>query len=120
MSTFREDGALALEWVASYLEGVREQLRPDLRIHVAAAEVKFWEAPDFSHTDMPPGFPDALRAAAKRFTQEYRSHLRTFEDEHEVADAVASPAGHVDGDAASAPPRSPERGRASTRRARVC
>jgi aromatic-L-amino-acid decarboxylase len=25
MSTFREDGALALEWVASYLEGVREQ-----------------------------------------------------------------------------------------------
>ena len=24
MSTFREDGALALEWVASYLEGVRE------------------------------------------------------------------------------------------------
>ncbi|MGH3078774.1 MAG: pyridoxal phosphate-dependent decarboxylase family protein [Gaiellaceae bacterium] len=25
MSTFREDGALALDWVASYLEGVREQ-----------------------------------------------------------------------------------------------
>lgn len=25
MSTFREDGALALEWVASYLEGVRER-----------------------------------------------------------------------------------------------
>ncbi|MDF1635322.1 MBL fold metallo-hydrolase [Mycoplana sp. MJR14] len=70
------------------VEGVREQLRPDLRIHVAAAEVKFWEAPDFSHTDMPPGFPDALRAAAKRFTQEYRSHLRTFEDEHEVAPGV--------------------------------
>jgi hypothetical protein len=34
---------------------------------VAAAEVKFWEAPDFSHVSMPPGFPDALRATAKRF-----------------------------------------------------
>src|SRR4249919_2200640 len=44
------------------VDGVRERLRPDLRIHVAAAEVKFWEAPDFSHVSMPPGFPDALRA----------------------------------------------------------
>ena len=46
------------------VDGVKEQLRPDLRIHVAAAEVKFWEAPDFSHVSMPPGFPDALRSAA--------------------------------------------------------
>src|SRR5215218_4852245 len=30
------------------VEGVKKQLRPDLRIHVAAAEVKFWEEPDFS------------------------------------------------------------------------
>src|SRR6478736_986744 len=70
------------------VDGVRERLRPDLRIHVAAAEVKFWEAPDFSHVSMPPGFPDALRSAAKRFTKEYRSHLRTFETEHEVAPGV--------------------------------
>ncbi|MDL2403441.1 MBL fold metallo-hydrolase [Rhizobium mayense] len=70
------------------VDGVKERLRPDLRIHVAAAEVKFWESPDFSHTAMPQGFPDALRAAAKRFTEEYRSHLRTFEDEHEVAPGV--------------------------------
>ena len=49
------------------VDGVKERLRPDLRIHVAAAEVKFWESPDFSHVSMPPGFPDALRSTAKRF-----------------------------------------------------
>ncbi len=70
------------------VEGVKEQLRPDLRIHVAAAEVAFWEAPDFSHTRMPDGFPDALRATAKRFMAEYRTHFRTFEDEHELAPGV--------------------------------
>jgi glyoxylase-like metal-dependent hydrolase (beta-lactamase superfamily II) len=71
------------------VDGVKEQLRPDLRIHVAAAEVKFWEAPDFSHTAMPPGFPDALRSAAKRFVNQYHSHLRQFDEEHEVAPGVA-------------------------------
>ena len=70
------------------VDGVKEQLRPDLRIHVAAAEVKFWEAPDFSHVSMPPGFPDALRSTAKRFMKEYRSHLRTFEEQYEVAPGV--------------------------------
>jgi glyoxylase-like metal-dependent hydrolase (beta-lactamase superfamily II) len=68
--------------------GVKDRLRPDLLIHVAAAEVKFWEAPDFSHTAMPPGFPDALRSAAKRFTKEYHNQLRQFDDEHEVAPGV--------------------------------
>lgn len=70
------------------VDGVKERLRKDLRIHVAAAEVKFWEAPDFSHTAMPPGFPDALRATAKRFAKEYHNQLRTFEEEHEVAPGV--------------------------------
>jgi glyoxylase-like metal-dependent hydrolase (beta-lactamase superfamily II) len=70
------------------VDGVKERLRKDLRIHVAAAEVKFWEAPDFTHTSMPPGFPDALRSAAKRFAKEYRNHLRLFEDKHEVAPGV--------------------------------
>lgn len=70
------------------VDGVKEQLRPDLRIHVAAAEVKFWESPDFTHVNMPAGFPDALRAAAKRFAQEYGSHLRLFDEEHEVAPGV--------------------------------
>ncbi len=55
---------------------------------MAAAEVKFWEAPDFSHVAMPPGFPDALRATAKRFMKEYRRRLRPFEEQYEVAPGV--------------------------------
>ncbi len=69
------------------VDGVKERLRKDLRIHVAAAEVKFWEAPDFSRTAMPPGFPDALRATAKRFVNEYGSQLQLFDDQHEIAPA---------------------------------
>lgn len=81
------------------VEGVKEQLHPDLRIHVAAAEVDFWEAPDFSHTRMPDGFPDALRATAKRFMTEYRSHFRTFVDETELAPGVIArrTGGHTPG-----------------------
>jgi Metallo-beta-lactamase superfamily len=45
------------------VDGVRDRLRPDLRVHLAAAEAKFWESPDFSRVSMPPGFPDALRRA---------------------------------------------------------
>lgn len=70
------------------VDGVKEVLRPDLRIHVADAEIRFWEAPDFSHVSMPPGFPDALRESAKRFLKEYRNQLRPFEDVHEVAPGV--------------------------------
>jgi glyoxylase-like metal-dependent hydrolase (beta-lactamase superfamily II) len=69
-------------------DGVKDRLRPDLQIHVAAAEVKFWESPDFSRVSMPPGFPDALRRTAKRFVDEYGSRLRTFETEYEVAPGV--------------------------------
>lgn len=70
------------------IDGVKERLRPDLRIHVAAAEVEFWKAPDFTQVNMPPGFPDALRATAKRFAEEYRSQLRLFDDAYEVAPGV--------------------------------
>ena len=70
------------------VDGVRDRLRPDLRIHVAAAETKFWESPDFAHVSMPPGFPDALRRTAKRFLHEYQSQLRAFEEKHEVAPGV--------------------------------
>ncbi|WP_367875340.1 MBL fold metallo-hydrolase [Luteolibacter sp. Populi] len=68
--------------------GVKERLRPDLRVHVAAAEAEFWEAPDFSRVSMPPGFPDALRRTGKRFLEEYHGLLRTFENEYEVAPGV--------------------------------
>ena len=70
------------------VDGVKDRLRPDLQIHVAAAEVNFWAAPDFSHTDMPSPVPDVLRSAAKRFLNDYRSHLRPFEEEHEVTPGV--------------------------------
>jgi glyoxylase-like metal-dependent hydrolase (beta-lactamase superfamily II) len=81
------------------VEGVKERLRKDLRIHVAAAEVKFWESPDFSHTSMPQGFPDALRSAAKRFVSEYGSNLRTFDEEHDIAPGVVArrTGGHTPG-----------------------
>jgi glyoxylase-like metal-dependent hydrolase (beta-lactamase superfamily II) len=70
------------------VDGMKDRLRQDLRIHVAAAEAEFWASPDFSHTSMPPGFPDALRAAAKRFLHEYRSQLRLFAEQDEVAPGV--------------------------------
>ena len=70
------------------VDGVRDRLRPDLRVHLAAAEAKFWESPDFSRVSMPPGFPDALRRTAKRFLAEYHSQLRPFEQEYEVVPGV--------------------------------
>ncbi|MCP3393450.1 MBL fold metallo-hydrolase [Bradyrhizobium sp. CCGB12] len=81
------------------VDGVKERLRPDLRIHVAAAEVKFWEAPDFTHTNMPQGFPDALRSTAKRFVKEYGNQLRLFDEQHEVAPGVVArrTGGHTPG-----------------------
>jgi len=70
------------------VDGVKERLRPDLRIHVAAAEVEFWASPDFSRTAMGPVLSDIARQAAKRFVEKYQSQIRTFEEEHEVAPGV--------------------------------
>ena len=70
------------------VDEMRSRMRPDLRVHLAAAEIKFWASPDFSRTSMPQGFPDALRRAAKRFLNEYQSQLRPFEAEFEVAPGV--------------------------------
>lgn len=70
------------------VDGLRNQLRPDLRVHLAAAEAEFWEAPDFSRTVMPGPIPDVLRRTAAQFLDVYRSQLRPFETEHEVAPGV--------------------------------
>jgi glyoxylase-like metal-dependent hydrolase (beta-lactamase superfamily II) len=70
------------------VDGVKERLHPDLQIHIAASEVDFWKSPDFTRTNMPEGFPDALRATAKQFWMEYSNYVRTFEDEREVAPGV--------------------------------
>jgi glyoxylase-like metal-dependent hydrolase (beta-lactamase superfamily II) len=69
--------------------GVKERLRPDVRIHVSATEVAFWTSPDFTHTVMPRPVPDVLRATATAFYNEYRDRLCLFEDTHEVAPGVS-------------------------------
>jgi glyoxylase-like metal-dependent hydrolase (beta-lactamase superfamily II) len=70
------------------VDGLRNQLRPDLRVHLASAEAEFWEAPDFSRTVMPGPIPDVLRRTATQFLDVYRSQLRPFEKEYEVAPGV--------------------------------
>ncbi|MGE2688914.1 MBL fold metallo-hydrolase [Mycolicibacterium pulveris] len=80
-------------------EGLKERLRPDLQIHVASLEAEFWEAPDFSETEMPQPVPDVLRRVASQFLHEYRGQIRTFEAEYEVAPGVlvARTGGHTPG-----------------------
>ena len=68
--------------------GVKERLRPDVRIHVSATEVAFWTSPDFSLTVMPKPVPAVLRSTATSFYNEYRDRLRLFEDRNEVAPGV--------------------------------
>ena len=68
--------------------GLKDRLRSDLRIHLAAAEAEFCEAPDFSRTFMPAPIPDVLRSTASRFLDVYRSQLKPFEREYEVAPGV--------------------------------
>ncbi|MGD8218008.1 MBL fold metallo-hydrolase [Pseudomonas thivervalensis] len=70
------------------VDEVKQRLRPDLRIHVAASEVAFWAAPDFSRTSMPSPVPDVLRVTAEQFMNEYHDKLRTFEETYEVAPGV--------------------------------
>jgi glyoxylase-like metal-dependent hydrolase (beta-lactamase superfamily II) len=68
-------------------DGLRGRLRPDVLIHLAAAEVEFWTSPDFSRNTFG-GFPDVLQSAEERFVDAYRSQLRPFETEREVAPGV--------------------------------
>ncbi|SEI38835.1 MBL fold metallo-hydrolase [Achromobacter sp. NFACC18-2] len=68
--------------------GVKERLRPDVRIHVNATEVAFWTSPDFSQTVMPKPVPAVLRSTATSFYETYRDRIRVFEDRHEVAPGV--------------------------------
>ncbi|WP_020103146.1 MBL fold metallo-hydrolase [Mycobacterium sp. 360MFTsu5.1] len=70
------------------VDGVKDRLRPDVRIHAAAAEAEFWESPDFSRTTVNAAMQDAMRSSATRFLTEYRNVLRPFENEYEVAPGV--------------------------------
>jgi len=69
-------------------DGVKQQLRSDLRVHLSASEARFWEQPDFSRTAMPPARADLARKASVEFLKEYSSYLRLFDRESEVADGV--------------------------------
>lgn len=81
------------------VDGVKERLRPDVRIHVSAAEVDFWGAPDFTFTSMPKPVPKVLRSTAAQFMKDYGANLRTFDKEHEVAPGVVAKltGGHTPG-----------------------
>ncbi|MBI3224896.1 MAG: MBL fold metallo-hydrolase [Mycolicibacterium cosmeticum] len=80
-------------------EGLKQRLRPDLRVHAATAEAEFWAAPDFTQTVMPQPIPDVLRRVAIQFLDEYHGQLRTFENEYEVAPGVliSRTGGHTPG-----------------------
>ncbi|MNT03959.1 putative quorum-quenching lactonase YtnP [compost metagenome] len=70
------------------VDDVKKRLRPDVRIHVSAAEVEFWTSPDFSQTVMPNPVPAVLKTTATAFYNEYRDRLHIFQDKHEVAPGV--------------------------------
>lgn len=70
------------------VDEVKSRLSPDLRIHVSATEVKFWEAPDFSRTSMPSPVPEVLRSTAAQFVKEYHNRMRMFDQDYEVAPGV--------------------------------
>jgi glyoxylase-like metal-dependent hydrolase (beta-lactamase superfamily II) len=81
------------------VDDVKARLRPDVRIHVSAAEVAFWGAPDFSFTSMPKPVPKVLRSTAAQFMKDYGANLQTFETEYEVAPGVVAKltGGHTPG-----------------------
>ena len=70
------------------VDGMKNRLRPDVRIHVSATEVEFWTSPDFAQTVMPEPVPPVLCSTANSFYNEYRDRLQVFEDEYEVAPGV--------------------------------
>jgi glyoxylase-like metal-dependent hydrolase (beta-lactamase superfamily II) len=69
-------------------DGLKSRLRPGVPIHMAAAEAEFWTSPDFSRNAFPTGMPNVLRSVAQKFAADYRSQLRLFESEYEVAPGV--------------------------------
>jgi len=81
------------------VDGVKAKLRPDVRIHVATAEVEFWKNPDFSKTVMPETVPPALRKAAAKFVELYRENIVQFDQTVEVASGVLArvTGGHTPG-----------------------
>ncbi len=61
------------------VDGAKAKLRPNVRIHISAAEVAFWKNPDFSKTVMPETVPPAPRKAAARFADLHGENIVPFD-----------------------------------------
>lgn len=81
------------------VDAVKSRLRPDLRIHVSAAEIDFWKEPDFSRVVMPEPIPEVLRATATQFLELYGDKVMTFMESSEIAPGVVAErtGGHTPG-----------------------
>jgi len=79
-------------------EELKGKLRPGVPIHVAASELEFWGAPDFSRNTFG-GVSDSIRATATKFLDEYRGQLQLFDAEYAVAPGVVAlrTGGHTPG-----------------------
>lgn len=81
------------------VDEVKQRLRPDVRIHVTAAEIAFWQTPDFEQTAMPNPVPEVLRTTATQFIDAYADKIMAFDEECEVAPGVVAKltGGHTPG-----------------------
>ena len=70
------------------IDGVKDRLRPDLRIDVAAAELKFWEIRLISRVPSCRRGSRTRCGGGHRLVNDYGSQLRPFEEEHEVTPGV--------------------------------
>jgi len=81
------------------VDDVKQRLRPDVRIHVTATEIAFWQTPDFEQTAMPNPVPEVLRKTATQFIDAYADKIMAFDEECEVAPGVVAKltGGHTPG-----------------------
>src|SRR3546814_5677938 len=81
------------------VEDVNRRLNPDVRIHVTATEIAFWQTPDFDQTAMPNPVPEVLRKTATQFIDAYADKIMAFDEECEVAPGVVAKltGGHTPG-----------------------
>lgn len=81
------------------VQGVRDRLARDVRVHLSAAEAAFWTNPDFSRTAMPPDLAELARSASREFLSVYADNLMTFEHETMIAPGVVATktGGHTPG-----------------------
>src|SRR3546814_16957160 len=72
------------------VEDLNLRLNPDVRIHVTATEIAFWQTPDFDQTAMPNPVPEVLRKTATQFIDAYADKIMAFDEECDVAPGVVA------------------------------